>query len=87
MFYIVDYNVYCCYYSVFIDKYVYTKFRFVWLLCECYLYHDCNALPEAVYCCFTKKLHCLPNCVHTYMIKVGGCHHVTKFHCTTLSSF
>ena len=32
--YIVYYNVYCYYCGVFIEKYVYTKFRLDWLLCE-----------------------------------------------------
>ena len=32
--YIVYYNVYCYYCGVFIEKYVHTKFRLDWLLCE-----------------------------------------------------
>ena len=32
--YIFYYNVYCYYCGVFIEKYVHTKFRLDWLLCE-----------------------------------------------------
>ena len=34
--YIVYYNVYSYYCGVFSEKYVYTKFRLDWLLCECF---------------------------------------------------
>ena len=34
-----------------------------------------NVWPEVV----LQDLHCLPNYLHTYMIKVGGCYHITKF--------
>ena len=50
---VLQYNVYCYYCGVFIEKYVCTKFHRNRLLCElhgCY----CNVLPEAVYCCFTR---------------------------------
>ena len=26
-----------------------------------------------------QELHCLPNCLHVFMIRVIGCYHVTKF--------
>ena len=56
--YIVYYNVYCYYCSVFIKKYVYTKFCLDWLLCECHLCPYCNVWPEAVGCLllFYKKV-------------------------------
>ena len=34
-----------------------------------------------------QELHCLPNCLHTYMIKVIGFYHFTKFCLSTPSSF
>ena len=52
--YIVYYNDYC---GVFIEKYVYAKFRLDWLLRERVTWPSmphCNVLPEAVYCCFTR---------------------------------
>ena len=85
--YIVYYNVYCYYCGVFIEKYVYTKFRLKWLLCEWVtwpftLYMSLSYVwPEAVYWCFTK-LHCLPNCLHVCMIRVRSCYHITKFCCS-----
>ena len=33
-----------------------------------------------------QELQCLPNCLHTYMVKVRGRYHSTKICCTTLSS-
>ena len=52
-----------------------------------YPYH--NIMPEAVYFFFVvlQELHCLPNCLHACMIRVRGCYHFTKFHCSTPSSF
>ena len=26
-----------------------------------------------------QELHCLPNCLHVFIIRVIGCYHVTKF--------
>ena len=49
-----------------------------------YLYH--NVWPEAINVVL-QELHCLLKCLHTCIIKVRGCYHVTKFCCTTLSSF
>ena len=53
-----NYIVYYCYdYGVFIEKYVYTKFRLDWLLHERVTWPSMpysNVLPEAVYCCFTR---------------------------------
>ena len=55
--YIVYDSVYCYYCGVFIETYVYAKFR---LDCCCvselhgYLCPYRNVLPEAVYCCFTR---------------------------------
>ena len=48
--YIVYYSVYCDYFGVFIEQYVYTKFGccISELLCP---YH--NVWPRVVYCCFT----------------------------------
>ena len=34
-----------------------------------------------------QELHCLLNCLHVFMIKVIGCHHVTKFRYATPSGF
>ena len=34
-----------------------------------------------------QELHCLPNCLHVFMIRVIGCYHVTKFHYSTRSGF
>ena len=30
-----------------------------------------------------QELHCLPNCLHVFMIRVIGCYHVTKFRYST----
>ena len=62
-------GVYCCltrttlfttmftvfYCGVFIEKYVFTKFRLDWLLCEGHICLYRNVWPEAVYCCFTRN--------------------------------
>ena len=45
-----------------------------------------NALPEAVYC-ILQELHCLPNCLHVFMIRVIGYYHFTKFRYSTPSGF
>ena len=34
-----------------------------------------------------QELHCLPNCLHGFMIKVRVCYHVTKFCYSTPSGF
>ena len=34
-----------------------------------------------------QELHCLPNCLYAFMIRVIGCYHVTKFRYSTPSSF
>ena len=34
-----------------------------------------------------QELHCLPNFVHVFMIRVIGCYHITKFHYSTPSGF
>ena len=34
-----------------------------------------------------QELHCLPNCLHTCIIRVRGCYHAATFRCPTLSSF
>ena len=55
--YIVYYNVYCYYCDLFIETYVYTKFRLDWLFVSDLRGHLCpyrNVLPEAVCCCFTR---------------------------------
>ena len=93
--------VYCCFIrttlftttSTFIivvcsDKGMYNNYC---LLCECVKRHKAkcpyrNVWPKAVYCVL-QELHCLPNCLHTCIIRVRGCYHVTKFCCTTSSSF
>ena len=31
-----------------------------------------------------QELHCLPNCLHVFMIRVIGCYRVTKFRYSTL---
>ena len=36
---------------------------------------------------FDVVLQELPNCLHTYIIRVRGCCHVAKFLSTTISSF
>ena len=77
--YIVYYNV-DCYYCVFIEKYVYTKFHLDWLL-AIVMY------GLRLFIVVLQELQCLPNCLHTYMVKVRGCYHITKICCTTLSSF
>ena len=30
-----------------------------------------------------QELHCLPNCLHVFMIRVIGCYHVTQFRYST----
>ena len=53
--YIFYYNVYCYCCGVFIEKYVYTKFRLDWLSeLHCHLCPHHNVWPEVVYCCFTR---------------------------------
>ena len=73
--YIVYYNVYCFYCGVFIEKYVYTKFRLDWLLCEVSIVMYGLRLFIVV----LQELHCLSSCLHVFMIRVIGCYHVTKF--------
>ena len=34
-----------------------------------------------------KDLHCLPNCLQVFMIRVIGCYHVTKFRYSIPSGF
>ena len=34
-----------------------------------------------------QELHCLPNCLHDYMMRVSGCYHFIKFHCSPPSDF
>ena len=34
-----------------------------------------------------EELHCLPNCLHDCMMRVRGCYHFIKFHCSTPSGF
>ena len=54
LFYIVYYDVYCCYCGVCIEKYMHSVFH----RCVSELHgHLCphrNVLPEVVYCCFTS---------------------------------
>ena len=76
--YIVCYSVYCDYFGVLIDCCVSELHA---KLCP---HH--NVRPEIVYCCL-QELHCLPNCLHAFMITVMGCHHVTKFHYSAPSGF
>ena len=54
---------------MFIEKYVYTKFHLDWY---------CNVWPEAV----LQELQCLPNCLHTYLVKIRGRYHITKIRCS-----
>ena len=42
-----------------------------------------NIWPEAV----LQELHCLPNCLHDCMMRVRGCYHFIKFHCSTPFGF
>ena len=34
-----------------------------------------------------QEVHCFPNCLHVFMIRVRGCFHITKFRYSTLSGF
>ena len=34
-----------------------------------------------------QELHCLPNCLLVFMIRVRGCYYVTKFRYSTPSGF
>ena len=34
-----------------------------------------------------QELHCLLNCLHDCMMRVGGCYHFIKFHYSTPSGF
>ena len=48
--------------------------------------------PIVMYCLrlfvvVLQELHCFPNCLHVFMIRVIGCYYFTKFHCFTPSGF
>ena len=83
--YIVYYNVHCYYCSVFVKKYVYTKFRLDWLFVSA-IYVPIVMYGLRLFIVVLQELHCLPNCLHTCIIRVRGCYRVAKFRCPTLSS-
>ena len=82
--YIFYYNVYsyCC--GVFIEKYVFTKFR---LVVSVAIYVPIVMYGLRLVIVVLQELHCLPYCLHTYMIKVIAFYHFTKFCLSTPSSF
>ena len=67
-------------FCVFIEKYVYTNFHHDWLL-AIVMY------GLRLFIVVLQELQCLPNYLHTYMVKVRGHYHITKIRCTTLSGF
>ena len=84
--YNVYYNVYCYYCGVFIEKHTHTKFNLHWLLCERVTWpivmYDLRLFNVVL-----QELHCLPNYLHVFMIRVIGCYHITKFRYSTPSGF
>ena len=80
------YNVYCYCCDVFIEKYVYTKFRLVVSVSYMIIYVPIVMYGLRLFIVVLQELHCLPNCLHISMIKVIGFYHFTKF-CLHLQVF